>query len=95
MSAPPVATVSPFAVAGTSLVFDFVAAVRPSFSSNVVVDPRIEALADLPPEFRQHTKYTVGIVKNAAHRDAGKAFIEFLRSPAAQELMREKGFEQL
>jgi molybdate transport system substrate-binding protein len=61
--------------------------------SNVVVNPKLEPLGRLPTTLQHFTKYAAGVVSTAAHADAGKALIQFLRSPASQNVLRQKGFE--
>lgn len=63
--------------------------------SNIVINPKIESLESLPGSLQHYTYYAGGLVKGAAETDGGKAFLVFLRSPAAQTAMKSKGFEGL
>jgi len=49
---------------------------------------------ELPAEdsLRNEVSYVVGVLKNAGHRDAGEAFLSFLRSPEGQEAYAKFGF---
>ena len=63
--------------------------------SNVVVDARVEPIGLLPPGLRNPTKYVGGIVVDGKQQEAAKALIDFLRSSASQDVMKQKGFEPL
>ena len=63
--------------------------------SNVVVNPKLEPLGRLPATLQHYTKYAGGVTSSAAGAEAGKALIQFLRSPTSQSAMRAKGFEAL
>lgn len=47
----------------------------------------------LPPEVQHMTMFSSGILVGAKAPDAAKAFVDFLKSPAAVPLMRQKGLE--
>jgi ABC-type molybdate transport system substrate-binding protein len=53
----------------------------------------VEAV-ELPAEdsLRNEVSYVVGVLKTAVHRDAGEAFLSFLRSPEGQEVYAKFGF---
>jgi molybdate transport system substrate-binding protein len=63
--------------------------------SNIVINPKIESLGPLPATLQNYTDYAGGLVTAGRERDAGKAFVGFLRSSAAQAVMKSKGFEGL
>ncbi len=63
--------------------------------SNIVINPKIESLGSLPASLQHYTYYAGGLVKAGTERDGGKAFLVYLRSPAAQTMMKSKGFEGL
>jgi molybdate transport system substrate-binding protein len=61
--------------------------------SNIVANEKIESLGPLPAALQSYTRYAGGTVAGSKQQDAGKAFVAFLRSPAAQAVMKQKGFE--
>ncbi len=63
--------------------------------SNIVINPKIEPLGPLPAALQHYTDYAGGLVAAGKERDAGKAFLAFLKSSAAQAVMKSKGFEGL
>lgn len=63
--------------------------------SNIVINPEIESLGSLPASLQHYTYYAGGLVRPGTQRDSGKAFLVYLRSPAAQTMMKSKGLEGL
>lgn len=63
--------------------------------SNIVINSKIESLGALPATLQTYTDYAGALVTAGRERDAGKAFVVFLRSSAAQAVMKSKGFEGL
>lgn len=63
--------------------------------SNIVINPKIESLGPLPATLQHYTDYAGGLITAGTERDAGKAFLGFLRSSDAQAIMKSKGFEGL
>lgn len=63
--------------------------------SNIAINPKIESLGPLPASLQTYTDYAGGLVTAGRERDAGKAFVGFLRSSASQAMMKSKGFEGL
>ena len=63
--------------------------------SNIVINPKIESLGPLPATLQHYTDYAGALGTAARERDAGKAFVSYLRSSAAQAVMKSKGFEGL
>jgi molybdate transport system substrate-binding protein len=55
--------------------------------------PGVELLGPLPTELQHYVGYTGGIGADAKEAKAGKAFIEFLRAPAAVPVLKAKGLE--
>lgn len=53
----------------------------------------VDAIA-LPPEdsLRNEVSYVIGVLENAAHRQAGEAFLDFLRLPEGQDAYAKFGF---
>jgi molybdate transport system substrate-binding protein len=61
--------------------------------SEILAEPRVELVALLPAEIQNFTVFAAGIVAGSQQEDAGKALIRFISSPAAQAIMKAKGFE--
>ncbi len=57
--------------------------------------PGIAMVGPLPPELQCVTPFTAGIPTSAIHREAGRAFIEFLTTTVAQRVIKAKGLEPL
>jgi molybdate transport system substrate-binding protein len=55
--------------------------------------PGIDIIGPLPPDIQSVTVFTAGLSTAAKNADAGRALIQFLTTPAAAKVMREKGFE--
>ena len=63
--------------------------------TEVLADARLELVGPLPAEIQSYTLYAAGVIAASKSQDAAKALIAFLASPAAQAVMKSKGFEQL
>ena len=50
-------------------------------------------LVDIPPQQNMDVPYAAGLMKDAPHPQAAKAFMQFLLSPAGQAVYRRYGFE--
>jgi len=61
--------------------------------SEIMAEPRVELVALLPAEIQSFTVFAAGVVAGSQQQDAGKALIRFISSPAAQAIMKAKGFE--
>jgi len=61
--------------------------------SEILAEPRVELVDLLPAEIQSFTLLAAGIVAGSEQQDAGKALIRFISSPAAQLMMKAKGFE--
>jgi molybdate transport system substrate-binding protein len=55
--------------------------------------PGVEILGPLPPELRQTIVYGASVFTGSTQHDANQAFIEFMRSHAAREVLHETGLE--
>jgi molybdate transport system substrate-binding protein len=61
--------------------------------TQIFLDPRIEYVGPLPPEFQQYTDYVASLVATSPHADVYRSLLTFLSSPAAVEVWKAKGFE--
>jgi molybdate transport system substrate-binding protein len=57
--------------------------------------PGVELLGPLPAELQHYVGYTGGVGAAAKEAKASKAFIEFLRAPAAEPVLKAKGMEPI
>jgi molybdate transport system substrate-binding protein len=62
--------------------------------SEIVADPRVELVGPLPAAIQNYTVVTAGIVVNSKERDAAKALIQFISSPAASVVLKANGYER-
>jgi molybdate transport system substrate-binding protein len=62
--------------------------------SEIVADPRVELVGPLPAAMQNYTVVTAGIVTHSKERDAAKAFIQFISSPAATAVLKANGYER-
>jgi hypothetical protein len=51
------------------------------------------SVGPLPSAIQNHTQFAPGIVTGSSQTDAGRALVTFLSSPAAQTVLKAKGFE--
>jgi molybdate transport system substrate-binding protein len=61
--------------------------------SEILAQPTVELAGPLPSEIQNYTKFAPGIVTGSSQTDAGTALVTFLSSPAAQTVLKAKGFE--
>jgi molybdate transport system substrate-binding protein len=61
--------------------------------SEVLAQPTVEFVGPLPPEIQNFTQFVPGIVAGSSQTDAARALVAFLTMPAAQTILKEKGFE--
>jgi molybdate transport system substrate-binding protein len=61
--------------------------------SEILAQPSVEFLGPLPAAIQNFTQFAAGIVMTSNQADAGKALVTFLSSPAAQLVLKAKGFE--
>jgi len=61
--------------------------------SEILAQPTVELAGPLPAAIQNYTQFAPGIVTGSSQADAGKALVTFLYSPAAQTVLKAKGFE--
>jgi molybdate transport system substrate-binding protein len=61
--------------------------------SEVLARPIIEYAGPLPPEIQNYTQFAPAIATGSSQTDTARALIAFLYSPAAQAVLKAKGFE--
>ena len=61
------------------------------FLLNVLTDPRLDVAGPLPAALQREVVYTVGVATNSKEPEAAKAFVTYLRSPAATTVIKAKG----
>jgi len=63
-----------------------------SLITEILAQPSVELAGPLPSAIQKYTQFAAGITRQQ-QPDAGKALVTFLSSPAAQAVLRTKGFE--
>jgi molybdate transport system substrate-binding protein len=58
-----------------------------------LAQPGVELAGPLPSAIQNYTQFAAGISAGSTQPDAGKALVTLLSSPAAQAVLRTKGFE--
>ena len=61
--------------------------------SEILAQPSVELAGPLPAPIQNYTQFAAGIVTGSSQTDPGKALVTFLSSPAAQAVLKAKGFE--
>jgi molybdate transport system substrate-binding protein len=61
--------------------------------SEVLAQPTVEFVGPLPSAIQNYTQFASGIVNGSNQTEAARALITFLTSPAAQTVLKAKGFE--
>ena len=61
--------------------------------SEVLAQPTVEFVGPLPSAIQNYTEFTPGIVTGSNQADAARALVTSLTSPAAQTVLKAKGFE--
>jgi len=61
--------------------------------SEILAQSIVELAGPLPPEIQNYTPFIPGIVIGSAQTDAVRALVTFLSSPAAETVLKAKGFE--
>ena len=61
--------------------------------SEILAQPTVELAGPLPAAIQNYTQFAPGIVTGSSQTDAGRALVTFLSSPAAQTVLKAKGFE--
>jgi molybdate transport system substrate-binding protein len=55
--------------------------------------PGVEIIGPLPPELRQTIVYGATVFTGSTQREGNQAFVDFMRSPAAREVLRHTGLD--
>ena len=61
--------------------------------SEILAQPTVELAGPLPSAIQNYTQFAPGIVTGSGQSDAARALVTFLSSPAAQNVLKAKGFE--
>jgi molybdate transport system substrate-binding protein len=61
--------------------------------TEILADAHLEFIGPLPAPVQNISQFSAGVVASTKEPDAAKAFINFLTSPVAAAVMKEKGFE--
>jgi molybdate transport system substrate-binding protein len=61
--------------------------------SEILAQPAVELVGPLPSAIQNYTQFAPGIVAGSRQIDATRALVAFLTSPAAQAVLKAKGFE--
>jgi molybdate transport system substrate-binding protein len=61
------------------------------FLTNVLIAPGVELAGSFPAELQQELVFTAAVAAASKEADAAKAFITYLRSPAATTVIKAKG----
>jgi len=64
-----------------------------SLITEILAQPGVELAGPLPSAIQNYTQFAAGLSAGSTQPDAGKALVTFLSSPAAQAVLRTKGFE--
>jgi len=61
--------------------------------SEILSAQGVDLAGPLPAAIQHYTVFSAGIVASSGHKDAARALIEFISSPAAQAILKAKGFD--
>jgi molybdate transport system substrate-binding protein len=61
--------------------------------SEILAQPTVELAGPLPPAIQNYTQFAPGIVTGSSQAAAAGALVTFLSTPAAQSVLKAKGFE--
>ena len=61
--------------------------------TQIIAEPNVEFAGVLPASIQNYTRFSAGIATVSKQQDGAKALIAFLSSPAAEAVMKAKGFE--
>jgi molybdate transport system substrate-binding protein len=61
--------------------------------SEIVATPTVDLVGPLPAAIQNYTQFAGGIVASSKDQNAARALIQFLSTPAAQTIWKQKGFE--
>ncbi|MBI1991263.1 MAG: substrate-binding domain-containing protein [Betaproteobacteria bacterium] len=62
--------------------------------SEILAAPGVELVGSLPAAIQHYTLFAAGIAASSKEQEAGKAFMQFLSSPAAAAVLKAKSFER-
>jgi molybdate transport system substrate-binding protein len=63
------------------------------FALSVLADPRLDIVGPFPREVQREIVYVSGVSKNAKQPEAGKAFLDFVRSPTGTAVIKARGLQ--
>ena len=66
-----------------------------SLVSEILANPAVAYIGPVPAELQSYMVLTAGVSSNAKDAAAARAFVDFLRSPDARAVMKDKGMEGL
>jgi molybdate transport system substrate-binding protein len=61
--------------------------------SEILAQPSVDLAGPLPSAIQNYTQFAPGIVSDSSQIDAARALVTFLSLPAAQSVLKAKGFE--
>ena len=61
--------------------------------TQIIAEPHVEFAGVLPASIQNYTRFSAGIATVSKQQDGAKALTAFLSSPAAETVMKAKGFE--
>jgi molybdate transport system substrate-binding protein len=61
--------------------------------SEILAQPTIEFAGPLPSAIQNYTQFAPGIITDSSQAEAARALVTFLTSPAAEAILKAKGFE--
>jgi molybdate transport system substrate-binding protein len=61
--------------------------------SEILAQPSVQFAGPLPSAIQNYTQFVPGIVTGGGQADAARALVTFVSSPAAQTVLKAKGFE--
>ena len=61
--------------------------------SEILAQPTVELAGPLPSAIQNYTQFAPGIVSSSSQIDVARALVAFLSAPAAQAVLKAKGFE--